>query len=65
MTYLLYLDGDRAVLLEQRGATIVRCAHMYSERSVRGSGTMYPVCPDVEPVEIDEQTFVEAWEQAA
>lgn len=61
--YLMYLQEPRAILVE-RGAQIERFVFVGDGSVVRGSSGMYPLLPQVEPVEIDQAMFDEAWQGA-
>lgn len=60
----MYLDGNRATLVE-RTSQLERFVFVSDAATVRGSQGMYPLPPPVEPVEIDRETFDEAWAAGA
>lgn len=72
--HLLYVEPERALLVEQRlrelapgrrGWHIERYVFAHDNGAqLRGQQGLYPVPPDVEPVEIDAETFDEAWRAA-
>ena len=70
--YVMYLDGERAVLVEQKvydpGRALprtLRYVFVNGEYTLRGQSGMYPDLPKVKPTEIDRATFEEAWSAGA
>lgn len=64
MIWQAYVTGGCALLVERQGSRVLRYVWASDAGHVRGSAEMYPHVPQVEPVEIDQATFAEAWAES-